>query len=414
MAAGSPANQSKTGQISTYLLLLFILGWITEEFSLFDIGRYSVPLLYIAALPFCARLSLASASFLALPLVSMILSAILGALDGVEKTHILSQAALQLLAIVFAGGVASLDWPRNIIKLVKVMLAAAIPVVAYGGYQMVARAAHMRFAYLPVTNQQEYASGGLQRGWEKSEFTRASSFFVEPAAFGYFCLWLLALGLSIERGALRYWSLALAFGGILFSQSLSAVLGAGILLLVYFVTHPVGLSVLRQLAIVLLVVGLAIAIVPPLMPEAFARFSARIEQAVSLDERADSGRVDHLPAAWKIFAEAPIWGHGFSSLSASDDIASDVTSVTYALLLMERGVVGTILFLIPWIYIPVKSWRMPRADSAKTLALLLSALQLYIFWTSSVAYSLPFWLSLGITASLALHTHLAPQRSARM
>jgi hypothetical protein len=294
----------------------------------------------------------------------------------------------------------------------KILVGIGIPIVVYGGYQMVARAIYLPFAYLPVTNQQAYAFGGLQRGWDKQGFTRASSLFVEPSDFGYFCLWLFVAGLATAKGSLRNLALALAFGGILFSQSLSAALGAGALLLVYFFTNRVNVKLIGQ--IVVLLVGLAVmmAMLQPLLPEAFSRFSDRIEQALSLDERADSGRVDHLPACWEIFKEAPIWGRGLSTLGTSGDAASDLTSVTYALLLMERGLVGAAFFFAPWIVIGTCAYRLPRTDPARTPALLLTALQLYSFATFSLAYFPPFWLSLGITASLVLRTHLSPKRFA--
>jgi O-Antigen ligase len=409
----SAARLVKRTAVSYSLLIVFMLGWVTEQFTLIDIGKYSIPLLFVAALPFCTRISAASSTFLILPLASTVFSVIIGLLSGLTPIKVLSQAALQILAIAFSAGVAAIDWRNNLEKLARVMVIFAIPVVGYGGYQMVARIAHLPFAFLPVTNQQEYAAGGLQRGWEKAVFTRASSFFIEPAAFGYFCLWLFVLGLSLKHGVLRYWALALAFSGILFSQSLSAVLGVGVLLIVYFVTHPINLNVLRQVAILAVVLGLALAIVPPLMPDVFAPFADRIQQAVALDERADSGRVDHLPAAWEVFKDAPVWGHGLSSLAASgDDKGIDVISVTYALLLMERGLIGTLLFLAPWMYIGGKACFMPADDPYKTLAILLSAVHLYGFSTSSLTYFLPFWFSLAISASLVLRTHVSVRRSA--
>jgi hypothetical protein len=394
-----------------YLLFsLFLVGWITEEFSVVDFGRYSFPLLYFAALPFCLRATSRSILFLMLPVVSTFFGVLVALLDGFDRAPIISQGGLQVLAILFAAGVASIDWRRYIGTFARALVIAAVPVVAYGGYQMLARATHLPYAFLPVTNQQYYAEGGLQRGWEKAEFTRASSFFVEPSAFGYFCLWLVVLGLSLEKGRLRYAALGLAFSGILFSQSLSAVLGVGVLLLVYFFTHPISVSLVRQVVILVLLSGLAILIVPPLIPQAFTRFSDRIQEALSLDERADSGRVDHLPACWAIFKDAPVWGHGLSTLASAEVNGNDITTVTYALLLMERGLVGAVLFLVPWVYIGVRSGLRSSADPCRTLALLLSALNLYNFSISSILYSLPFWFSLGITASLVLDTHLRPKR----
>jgi len=79
---------------------------------------------------------------------------------------------------------------------------------------------------------------------------------------------------------------------------------------------------------------------------------------------------------------------------------------------MERGVIGTVLFLAPWVYIFGKACLMPVGDSSKTLAVLLSALHLYGFATSSMTYFLPFWFSFAISASLTLHTYAVPRRSA--
>jgi hypothetical protein len=395
-----------------WTMVLFLLGWVTFGFSLVDAGRYSVPLLYLAAVPICMRMTARSVMFLALPILSTFFSAVVAVLDGFNKTSILSQTALQVLAIGVAAGLASIDWRRWMLGFTKVITSIAVPVVVFGGYQMIARAIHLPFAFLPVTNQQTYAVGGLQRGWEKAHITRASSLFVEPSDFGYFCLWLLALGLSTAKGGWRNLTLALAFGGMLFSQSLSAVLGAGILLVVYFLMNPVNFKVIGQIVVLLLALGLVIVMLQPLMPTAFSSFSDRIEQALSLDQRADSGRVDHLPACWQIFKEAPVWGHGLSTIVAADDTGSDVTSVTYALLLMERGAVGAAFFFAPWLLIGIRAYLLPRTDAVRTPALLLIALQLYSFFTSSLAYFPPFWLSLGITASLILRTDLLPKRFA--
>lgn len=393
-------------------VLLFLAGWITYGLSLFDIGHYSIPLLYLAALPFCLRSSSRSFTFLILPIASSFFSIIVATLAGSDRAHVISQGVLQTLAILFAAGVASIDWPRHFSTFAKMIVALSVPLVAYGGYQMIARAAHLPFAYLRVTNQQEYATGGLQRGWDIPHYTRASSLFVEPSNFGYFCLWPIALGLSMTKGIWRHAALALAFAGILFSQSLSAALGAAIILLAYFITNPVSLKVIRQVALTCVLLALAAAAIEPLMPEAFARFSERIQQAVSLDQRADSGRVDHLPACWAIFKDSPIWGHGLSSLSAAGDNGNDATTVLYALVLMERGLVGTVFFFAPWFYIAIRAYRLPQSDPIRNPALLLTILHLYSFFAFSLAYFLPFWFSLGLTASLVLKTHLRPTRLA--
>jgi O-antigen ligase len=410
MAMISPPRATVSRKSIYVMVILFVVGWVTFSFSLADFGRYSVTLLYLAALPFCFRISSRSVVLLILPLLSTVLAALVAYFDGFPITPILSQGALQLLAIAFGAGVAAIDWRQNFVVLTRVMVIIGVPLVAFGGYQMIARANHLRFAYLPITNQQVYATGGLQRGWWIQNYARASSLFAEPSEFGYYCLWLLVLGVSLEKGALRYSALVLAFSGILFSQSLGAVLGVGMLLLVYFVTHPLNLKVLRQSVALVLLSGVALLVIPPMMPDSFARFSKRIQQALTLDERADSGRVDHLPACWAIIQESPIWGHGLASIASTENHDIDSTTVAYAMLLMERGAIGTALLLAPWIYIAIQSLLLPQGDKARTPIVLLTTLQIFAFCTSSVISFLPYWLSLGMTASLLLRTDVLPSR----
>jgi hypothetical protein len=382
-----------------------VLGWISIGYSVFDAGKYSILLIYIAALPFCRWITGRSFGFLLLPLVSTLFSVTVGVFQHVPMMSIVSQSALQLLSIFFAAGVAALDWRKHLMTLTKAMVTFSVPAVLYGIYQLLARPAHMAYAFLPVTNQQAHADGGLQRGWGKDPFYRASSFFVEPSDYGYYCLWLLVLGLSASKGKWRYGAIGLAFAGILSAQSLSGVLGIGVILVIYVLSNPISLQVLRQVAIAVLFCAMSVFAVQPLIPQAFAKFSLRIEQALSLNSEADSGRVDHLPACWAIISDAPVWGHGLASINSADENGIDVTSISYALLLMERGTVGTIFFLAPWLLLAVRSRTMAASDTFRTPALLLTGLHLYCFSTFSLAYFLPFWLSLGVTASLVLGTY---------
>lgn len=414
-AAAAPARKKSlvpSRPLSAILLYLFLIGWITEEFSLINIGRYSIPLLYLAALPFCSRLSSRFFPFLVLPAISTLFAFVVGSMEGVDLNHILSQTALQVLALLFAAGVYAIDWRAYKEKLARALVVLGVPVVIYGGYQMVARPAHLPFAFLPVTNQQEYALEGLQRGWEKAEFTRASSLFVEPASFGYFCLWLVLVGISLDGGRLQKAALALGLAGIVFSQSLSAVIGLAILVIVYSFTHPVNFQLVRRVIVAAIISTVLLFILLPLFPDALTHFAERIHDAVNLDERADSGRVDHLPACWEIFTRAPVWGHGISSQSAAGADGLDVTSVSYALLLMERGALGTALFFAPWIFVALRACMLPRADPGRTVAILLAALNLYAFATSSMAYFLPYWFSLGMIASIVSNAWAAPRRAA--
>jgi hypothetical protein len=64
------------------------------------------------------------------------------------------------------------------------------------------------------------------------------------------------------------------------------------------------------------------------------------------------------------------------------------------------------LFLAPWVWLGWRAIQMPKTDPFRTVCILLSALNLYTFSYSSMAYTLSFWLALGICASLILRTYL--------
>jgi hypothetical protein len=388
------------------LLLLFVLGWSTESLTLFDIGRYSFPLILFAGLPFCLLITYRSLSFLVLPITSSIFAIAVGFLRGVEINHILSQAVLQTLAITFAAGIAAINWHQHRNSLERAIVAMGIPIVGYGCYQMLARVAHLPAAFLPVTNQQYYLEGGLQRDWDKAEVTRASSVFSEPSELGYYCLWLLVVGLSTEHKKIRIVSISLAAIGILVSQSLSAVLGAVAICLAYFIVQGVSRQLVRHIFLLAVVTAGVAVTFKSFAPTAFDRFSERIVEAASFDGRADSGRVDHLPACIELIKGSPVWGYGLSGMAAASPDGADVTTVNYIMVWLERGTIGALLFFVPWFTLAIRAWLLPLNAGGRTFSFLLLTMTLYSFTSFSITYFLPFWLAFGVSASLVLHTYV--------
>lgn len=378
------------------LVIIVLLGWVSYGFSILDVGPYSLTLIHASVLLLVTRLTFRSSYLWLWPLLSTLMAVIVSWFAAPEA-RTLTNAAQQILALVFAAGIFSIEWRKHLELLTRALVAFAVPIVSYGGYQVIARYAHLPFAFLPVTNQQEFAEGGLQRGWEKDVITRASSIFVEPSEFGYFCVWLLAAGLATERKGLRFTAVLLAATGILFSQSLSAVIAAAILFLVYLCTRPIDWRMFRHVAILLAVASVCVTVFAFALPDVAETFSERIGHAMALDDRADSDRVSEIPRAWKLFVDAPITGSGLASLPREDNAGA----IAYAQLLVERGVVGTLLFLVPWAWVAIRSFLLPRGASGRTLAILISVLSLFSLSTFSAIYYLPFWFSLGVCASLA-------------
>ena len=80
LAAETVAARSAVGpkSIGIATLCLFLVGWVTEEFSLIDFGRYSLPLLYFVSLPLCTRISSRAFSIVFLPAVSTLFAVVVG------------------------------------------------------------------------------------------------------------------------------------------------------------------------------------------------------------------------------------------------------------------------------------------------------------------------------------------------
>jgi hypothetical protein len=376
------------------LIVLFTLGWVTYSFSIFDFGRVSITLMQLAAAVIAFRIGIRSLIVLLPISLSAVLAATMAFIDS-SDARIFAALGNQILAILFCAAVATMDWRKHLQTLQRTMVALGFPLVAYAAYQVFARARHLQFAFLAVTNQQEHAIGGLQRGWNKAAITRASSVFVEPSEFGYFCLWLYILGLSATT-RVRLPLLSLAVCGVACSQSLSAFLGLLILTIVYCLGGSGNIRGLANLAPAILVAFLMGIAAFAVMPNALDSFSNRIHAAFMLDERADSDRVSQLPHAMHLFEEAPILGQGLAALPPEDGLGG----LGYFDIFVERGVVGAALFLIPWVSVAVFAFLLPRNCGFRELALMLSALNLYTFSTFSTMYYLPFWLSLGILISL--------------
>ena len=242
-----------------------------------------------------------------------------------------------------------------------------IPIVLYACYQMAARMEHWPGAFLPVTNQQYYAEGGLQLGWEKAEITRASSIFSEPSELGFFCLWLLVIGLSTQSKKIRILSTALAATGILVSQSLSAVLAAVVVFLAYCVIQGMSRHLFRQIFLTASCLrGDRDSRSRSWRRKPSITFPSGLCRRHHFDERADSGRVDHLPACLELIEASPVWGYGLSSMAGAGPDGADVTTVNYVMVWMERGTTGALLFFIPWfrscLSRLVAARAMPRAE----------------------------------------------------
>lgn len=391
--------------MTTGILFLFFLGWITYSFSLFDVGPYSFTLLLLASIGlglFGLRLHRA---FL-LAMVCLVASGFLAvgvAIADLPTTKTLTHTLQYLICLGVVQGAASVDWERHFGSLRRGLLILALVVFSFGIYQALARGGGLPFAFLPVTNLQLGSDEGLQRGYGRSSsggsFLRVSSFFAEPSDMGRFMLWILALGYVCRNRSQKLLLMFIAMGGILISQSMGGLVGAVVL---------VGAAAVLRRDVRGLGLGVAaMAIVFPVLLYVFPQVTETVvSRAVTIwcDREAyllDTGRFVDLSYQIETVLDAPLLGHGMASVEQV--ASSQIVSVGYILLLIERGLVGTFLFLAPfvWALCRLALSRTSYEDETKHTAILLLVVELYCLFTFSSQYFSPLYFALGFALAAA-------------
>lgn len=386
----------------TALIGTFVLGWLTYAYTLFDVAnRHSVTLLLVASVVLSFKLIRPRSWTPLLLLLPVIISTLFGVLrsqldnsDWRPWTHALQQFACVGVAV----GSACLPWNAEFKRFRRLFVVLGVVVTVYGVYQVFARMYGLPLAFLPVTNLQQETSDGLQRGaaFGSGLFRRASSVFVEPTDFGLFGSWLFCFGLGGSTLAQGFWPLAISLTILLASQSLGAfigfVLAGGFYLVFIRRLHRIGLSLIIA---VVVIVAFAQA-----GPEEFQAFSTRVGYALEFDRQADSGRVMRIPHNLEVVSQDPIVGHGLGRIR---DAEPEGVTAGLLVLLIERGAIGTALYLIPFLMIGWRLVRYLRRDDEKhRVALLLYLVNLYALlgWFAAL-YFPPFWLCLGFCLHVA-------------
>lgn len=124
------------------IVIIVLLGWVSYGFSILDVGPYSLTLIHASVLLLVTRLTLRSSYLWLWPLLSTLMAVIVSWFAAPEA-RTLTNAAQQILALVFAAGIFSIEWRKHLELLTRALVAFAVPIVSYGGYQVIARYAHL-------------------------------------------------------------------------------------------------------------------------------------------------------------------------------------------------------------------------------------------------------------------------------
>lgn len=377
-----------------------LLGWVTYSYALLDIGRYSLTVLFVVSL-WMAASSITAKRFLTFPMLLLVLSCVLAVVKSLltypemEKTftHLIRNG----VAIGVLISVQSVDLGKIYPRFKRDLMWIGLAVFLYGIYQYIARRHGWPLAFLPITNQQLGADMGLQRGASNldmgvGKFTRVSSFFPEPSDLGRFMLWVFGVGLAADRGRRRWVMMVTGLGGVLISQSLGAVVG------VFFVLSVLMLVRfdLRKSLVILLVLAIVIPIVLYLLPGVGEMLGYRLGRLLVDRETylAQQSRFAHVDQNLEVFLEAPFFGHGIASLKKI--IPYNVIGNSWNMLLIERGLVGSLLFFAPFIGMLLFFCFSGRNMSEQTnLCLILLCIEVYCFSTFADPYFPIPYIALG-------------------
>lgn len=400
--------QVRTGSAQSFLLTAFLVGWVTYQFTLFDIGRFSFPLLLLTS-SVLAVYSLRSKHFLTPASASLMLSTLLAwsvaFISYAEYEKTFTHLIQCLLTIGVMIGAQSLDWKRVFPRFRKHLLWIAAIVLAYGCYQFVARQHSLPLAFLPVTNQQvtvkmvegEYQQRGTRLAMtERVEEARVSAFFPEPGNLAVFMLWVFAVGYGCTKGRTGLLLIVIGIAGVVLSQSMAGFIG---LLLLPIIMSILRLNFRRTIQL-LLIAAVVLLTVVSFLPPVFDRIATRATRIVT--EREDyllrEKRFRDVADNFRIFLEAPFLGHGMASMEkvAPNNVVGD----SFQTHLIERGLLGTFLYYAPFFWAAAKlSLARSRKDEVANVALMTLIVVIYAFARNPHVFFTPVYLTLGFALS---------------
>lgn len=403
----SPIGSYPVGPIQS---LMFFASWCLYGFSIVDFGRFSInPLLATAGLLGLSALwrgtwlNTISLCFLGSTLLPVAASSLAGEHWESTNTHL----GQMLIATGVASGAVALSLGRSIPAIKTALTITTACVVGFGVYQLAARSLDLPYAYLPITNLQIQSDNGLQRGASKiaKGMFRVSSTFPEPSDLTRFLLWAVAFAIPASRD--KVWSAigVTAVIGVLIGQSLGGYLALAVVVSIAVWGNALG-SKGSTLGVFIAAAAASMII---FFPDETWNTTSRLS-LIATDLRfylATSERFSDMPDLLRLISQAPLLGYGVGS--SSQIAPSLLIGSSLSLLLIERGIIGAGLFLLPYLLTisGLLRWGQPRHNKITLMALLLVALELINMLSFAALYFPTSFVALGIAWG-HLHTHKHP------
>lgn len=383
---------------SSLIFLTFIFGWVLSIFQMFSFSGVSISLLLILPLLFiipyeksCSNLTMLAFSFLVISLSFPIIFNI-SSVHSSTFTHFMQSILCLIVFCIFS----TIKLSEDIVEtLINIILVSIVICCSYGIYQFFARLYSLPFDYLPMTNLQISADEGMQRGYSNQYlhniiFSRVSSFFSEPSEFGRYLLLTFPFIFFCYHSKTKYIILSLMVVSLLLTQSIASISIGFIVFSLYLISKGKFYSIAYVMFIPLLIMILwGLASFHLIELGSLDRFEKIYKLGWGyLDETA---RFKDTFIVLDIVFDNLVSGLGIGRIS--DVVNNYVVANLFFLLLIERGLVFTLMFLSVFI-LPLFFKRESQLSKAMFYVVIL---QLLFFINFSMMYFIPMYAFLGLS-----------------
>lgn len=325
-----------------FTFAVFLFGWLSYPYVVLNISGYSLTALHIFVVLtpiFIRRIN--SVVFIAC--MGIITSFLFASLVGVFYFTTTAKFITHGLQTIFCVLTILYFSKYNILSATpqKLLNATVLVVLAYLLYQFIGRFLGWDYTFLKINNLQLHSAGkseGFQRGYHllgsRILELRPNSFFIEPGTLGYFGVGMFLLNKKI------LFKLISAFI-LLLSMSLGAYFIFCFVIICMFLIEKRFLV----LSIIMFISTNLVFILHNYSEIFRTNVTERILRVFFEGGFNGEKRLRHINVFYDSYLESPIYGYG---LYGEKFILGDTAlSMVYQMLLVERGLIGTLFYMLP-------------------------------------------------------------------
>lgn len=333
-------------RIKHFSFATFLVGWLSYPYLVINISGYSLTALHVFVLLTLVSLRRIDRTvFIACLgiIASFLFASVVGIFFYTTITKFLTHGLQTLFCVLTIIFFTRYDLSNAVAQ--KLLCITVLIVLAYLVYQLAGRFQGWDYTFLKIRNLQLSSDGnssGFQRGYHllgtRILELRPNSFFIEPGTLGYFCA---GMALLIIKPTYKI----VALIGLLFSMSLGAYF-------IYSFTLLCKLLIEKRffrLSVIILISIILFAALHNFSDMFRLNISERILRVFWDGGFSGEKRFRHIEVFYDFFTNSPVYGYG---LYGEKIVLGDTAlSMVYQMLLVERGIIGLVLYMSPIVFL---------------------------------------------------------------